>query len=387
MPVRMIRPSAGRGHPLVDRELQLVHVRQVAHAGLHGDREHDRLGERGAEADHHGADVDEDGDLVEYANHGVKTILPKTSPEAIAAKPSRASRERQHAVDLRPDAARLAQPRELRELVARAHRRADHVELEEEHALQLGRRVAAAGGARDDERAAGPAARAASASRSPRRPSRARRRRARAACAPLSNASCAPSSTAFSPLRLVAAGDPHAQAGVARQHDRGAGHAAARALDQHGLAGPHAGLDEQHPVGGQPRGRQARRLLEARAPPAWARGCRAAPPRARPARPGAARTAACAWGRASRRRASRRTRSPSARSPRCRRRRRRRRRSRGSSAAASSGRPTPRSDHRSWWLSEAARTSTVVQPSGGSGSGRSPTSSAASGSSAFVDAA
>jgi hypothetical protein len=53
----------------------------------------------------------------------------------------------------------------------------------------------------------------------------------------------------------------------------------------------------------------------------------------------------------------------------------------------SSGRPTPRSDHRSWWLSEAARTSTVVQPSAGSGSGRSPTSSAASGSSASIDAA
>jgi hypothetical protein len=50
----------------------------------------------------------------------------------------------------------------------------------------------------------------------------------------------------------------------------------------------------------------------------------------------------------------------------------------------SSDSPTPRSDHRSWWLSEAARTSTVVQPSGGSGSGRSPISSPASGSSASI---
>ncbi len=46
--------------------------------------------------------------------------------------------------------------------------------------------------------------------------------------------------------------------------------------------------------------------------------------------------------------------------------------------------PTPRSDHRSWWLSELARTSTVTQSSvGGTGSGRSPTSSADSGSSSL----
>src|SRR5690349_23729395 len=50
----------------------------------------------------------------------------------------------------------------------------------------------------------------------------------------------------------------------------------------------------------------------------------------------------------------------------------------------SAGRPTPRSDQISWWLSELARTSTVTQPSGGDGSGRSPTVSAASGSSGFV---
>src|SRR5918992_2489695 len=63
--------------------------------------------------------------------------------------------EGEHAVDLRPDPARLAQPREPRQLVARAHRRADHAELEEEDALELGRRRLAARGAGDDERAAG----------------------------------------------------------------------------------------------------------------------------------------------------------------------------------------------------------------------------------------
>ena len=42
--------------------------------------------------------------------------------------------------------------------------------------------------------------------------------------------------------------------------------------------------------------------------------------------------------------------------------------------------PTPRNDQRSWWFSAAARTSTVDQPAGGSGAGRSPTSSPLTGS-------
>src|SRR5690606_36345925 len=46
--------------------------------------------------------------------------------------------------------------------------------------------------------------------------------------------------------------------------------------------------------------------------------------------------------------------------------------------------PTPLSDHRSWWLSEAALTVTVVQPSGGSGSGCSPSVRPASGSSGSI---
>jgi hypothetical protein len=49
--------------------------------------------------------------------------------------------------------------------------------------------------------------------------------------------------------------------------------------------------------------------------------------------------------------------------------------------------PTPRSENRSWWLSDAAFTSMVVQPSGTSGSGRSPTTNPESGSSELKDSA
>ena len=42
--------------------------------------------------------------------------------------------------------------------------------------------------------------------------------------------------------------------------------------------------------------------------------------------------------------------------------------------------PTPRSDQRSWWLSDAAWTVIVAQPSGATGSGRSPTTRPDSGS-------
>ena len=55
--------------------------------------------------------------------------------------------------------------------------------------------------------------------------------------------------------------------------------------------------------------------------------------------------------------------------------------------SCSSRSPTPRSDHRSWWLSDAALTVTVVQPSGTSGSGRSPTTRPESGSSELKDSA
>ena len=136
-------------------------------------------------------------------------------------------------------------------------------------------------------------------------------------------------------LLLVAARHPHAAA-----RRRGRARSARVATPPPApwtstvVAGPHAGLHEQHPVGGQPRRRQARGLGERQRRPAWARGCASAPRPARPACPGAARRAASASGRASRRRSSRGWRSPRGRSPRCRRRRRPRRRSRGSSAAA-----------------------------------------------------
>ena len=49
--------------------------------------------------------------------------------------------------------------------------------------------------------------------------------------------------------------------------------------------------------------------------------------------------------------------------------------------------PTPRSDHTSWWFSDVALTVTVVHPSGTSGSGRSPSTRPASGSSEEKDSA
>src|SRR5262249_16807486 len=50
----------------------------------------------------------------------------------------------------------------------------------------------------------------------------------------------------------------------------------------------------------------------------------------------------------------------------------------------SAGRPTPRSDQTSWWLSAVALTETVVHPAGGCGSGRSPVSRPPSGFSASM---
>ena len=49
--------------------------------------------------------------------------------------------------------------------------------------------------------------------------------------------------------------------------------------------------------------------------------------------------------------------------------------------------PTPRSENRSWWFSDAALTVIVVHPSGTSGSGRSPTTRPDSGSSGSKDSA
>ena len=204
----------------------------------------------------------------------MNTIFPNTSPASIAAKPSRASDSGRTRSISGPHPARLAQPREPRELVAGAHRRADDAELEEEHALELGGRREAAG-ARPRRPASRPAAaRAASASTSPRRRSRARRPRAPAAARRSRTPRAAPSSTARSPLRLVAATSP-------RRAGRPGGASTIAALATPPPApwistvspGCTPAFDEQHPVGGQPRGRQARRPPRTRAPPAWARGC------------------------------------------------------------------------------------------------------------------
>jgi hypothetical protein len=63
-------------------------------------------------------------------------------------------------------------------------------------------------------------------------------------------------------LVLRPARGPHAQAAGGAEDDRGGGHAAARALHEHGGARCQAGAREEHPVGGQPRRGQAGRLLE-----------------------------------------------------------------------------------------------------------------------------
>ena len=68
----------------------------------------------------------------------MKTTLPKTSPAAIAAKPSRRLLHRQHPVDDRSHAADVEQLGERRQLVAGAHRRADDPQLQEEDPGQLG---------------------------------------------------------------------------------------------------------------------------------------------------------------------------------------------------------------------------------------------------------
>ena len=79
--------------------------------------------------------------------------------------------------------------------------------------------------------------------------------------APLSNARSAPSATACSPLaasRLVT--HIRMPAAVPSWHQRRR-HPTGRALDEHGAARLHVGVREQHPVGREPRRRQARRVL------------------------------------------------------------------------------------------------------------------------------
>ena len=176
--------------------------------------------------------------------------------------------------------------------------------------------------------------------------------------APDSKAAWAPHSSANSRLRSLAAGRPDPQAGGAGERDAGAGDAAARALDQDRLPGDQARAGEQHPVGGQPGGRQAGGLFEverlrlgdqvvARHRDPLGEACRDGPRRgscacgssaSSPRQPGSPTSA---WTITSLPSAS----TPAASQPRI-------------IGSRSAGRPTPFSDQRSWWLSAAARTST-----------------------------
>ncbi len=191
----------------------------------------------------------------------MKTILPNSSPPAIAANPSRASLSGSVDGDQRPHVAVGAEAREPLQLVARAHGRADHRELEEEDPGELGRRPVAAGRARHHQRAAGleglhgvaPGRRAHGLHHHVHALGQARARLERLVGTQLDR---------LGALVLRAAGHPHARAGRAADRDQGAGHAAARALDQDRLPGGHAPAREQHAVRGEPGGGKAGRLLE-----------------------------------------------------------------------------------------------------------------------------
>ena len=189
--------------------------------------------------------------------------------------------------------------------------------------------------------------------------------------APDSKAWSAPSSTRAGPLGLAPAGGPDPVARGPAEQDQRRGHAAAGALDQHGRA--RLTGRPGRTASGRRSGRRSAGTRPARssARPAWAPGCAAARPPARRRCRRSAPTAATGAGRASRRRrhgspmtACTTTSLPSSSTP----------------AASqpriigsrSAGSPTPRSDQTSWWLSAAARTVTVVQPSGGTGSACSP---------------
>ena len=72
-----------------------------------------------------------------------RTIFPTSSPDAIAASPSPRRLERDRAVDQRPQAGRVQERDHVGEFGLRAHRRAEHLQLQEEHPVQVGRRVRA----------------------------------------------------------------------------------------------------------------------------------------------------------------------------------------------------------------------------------------------------
>ena len=86
----------------------------------------------------------------------MRTSLPNTSPDCSRSKPRAASRSGSTSSTSGRDAGRLAQAQQLLELGARPHGRAEHPQLQEEQPVEVGGRVGPAGGARHDERAAGP---------------------------------------------------------------------------------------------------------------------------------------------------------------------------------------------------------------------------------------
>ena len=151
---------------------------------------------------------------------------------------------------------------EALELVARPHGRADDAELQEEDAREVRRRVGAAGRPGDHDRAAGAQG-----------PQRVRPRRLAHGlddgvdlvgqpCAGLERLVRAELDGPGA-LALVTAGDPHAEAHDARELDGRSGHATAGTLHEHPVADAQTRPRREHAVRREPRGRQARGVLEA----------------------------------------------------------------------------------------------------------------------------
>ena len=165
-------------------------------------------------------------------------------------------------IELGPQVAFDAESHQPPELLARAHRRADDVQVQPEEAGELDFGDVAARRARVDQRAAAP--------QRPDRVLEGRRadrvhHRIDALGQPRAGLERGSGAERFREraLLLVAARHPDAQPGGHAEPDQRVGEPARSALDQDGRARGQLGLGEQHPVGGEPRGRQARRLLEA----------------------------------------------------------------------------------------------------------------------------
>ncbi len=162
-------------------------------------------------------------------------------------------------VDHRAHAGRLAQLQQPAELGPGAHRRADDPQLQEEHPVELGRRVEPARRAAHDDR-----------------PARAQRlervRPGRLAHGlhhgvdPLGQPGTGGERLGRTelhrprPLGLVAAGDPHPEARGRGQRDQRRRDASPGALHQDGVPRREPGLGEQHPVRREPGRRQAGRV-------------------------------------------------------------------------------------------------------------------------------